>query len=296
MQNETWETSYLLDSWLFSILPITKLWLAFNIISVTISSVLWNYILIEKNLIPRNTHLPAMFFILFCGLFEMSSGNVMLIGLIPFLLCMKYLFDLDNEQKKTNTLFFTGFFLGIACLFLPNLIYLYILILGILIVNQYNKLNYYLLFTIALLLPVYFLWTGFFVLAEGEIVFKTFLASVVFTLPSILNFSVVKWVEIATFCIFVLVGMLGMLSLDVWRINKIRRWYNNLLLFFLFLFAIVTINGFFSPYLIVLLIPSSLFASAIFIPNSKGFFKNLLFYILVVSVVFVKVIHLTKLI
>jgi hypothetical protein len=247
-------------------------------------AVLFNQILLKKNVYSDKNYLPALFYVLFsCSSFDMLTLSPPLISLIFLLLVIRNILSL-SENAFDREIFNTGLYLGIAILlYLPNFVFLAFVGVGFALfrtvsMRQYLLFGYGIIFVLGLLFLYYF-WIG------G---FKYLLQNYLFTVLSANFSSSLRWqtlVMVLLFPAFFLI--LGVIRVFV-ETSFINFQSNTQLLLLLWFVTAVLTNLFasnLSTYHLILLAPVfSLFVTYFFLLYKKRFLREVLFFVLLIGI------------
>ena len=147
-------------------LPI--LWLLAEGLLALVNAVLINFLLIQQEIVPRKTHLPAAIFILASVVFIPGYGSIALQLTVLFAVFSSI--QLTTLTNKTNLVvgsFFSGVFIGLASVISPFASILLVhSLLGIRMAKGSN-LRMWLLQLLGFVVIIYFFWTGFFLFDHG---------------------------------------------------------------------------------------------------------------------------------
>jgi hypothetical protein len=151
----SWPTSYLpLSPWIQQILSIILFFL---------TALLINQMATKHRLADRNSYLVAFFFIL------IGSASGFLTQMSPFLLAtfffaffFRKVFDFQSSTKLITTSFDAGLFLGITSLFFPPAALLVLFAWFALLVYQADQWRAYVTVVLGILLPWFFVFSGYF--------------------------------------------------------------------------------------------------------------------------------------
>ncbi len=151
----SWPTNYLpLSPWIQQIL---------SSILFFITALLINQIATKHRLTDRNSYLVAFFFIL------IGSASGFLTQVSPFLLAtfffaffFRKVFDFQSSTKLIATSFDAGIFLGITSLFFPPAALLVLFAWFALLVYQADQWRAYVAVVLGILLPWFFVFSGYF--------------------------------------------------------------------------------------------------------------------------------------
>ncbi len=260
---------------------------AYHILAMVLvffQAVLFNQILLKRNVYNEKNYLPALFYVLFsCSSFDMLTLSPPLISLTFLLLVIGNILSL-SENAFDNEIFKTGFYLGIAILlYLPNFVFIAFIIIGFALfrtaaVRQYLLFVYGISFVFSLLLLYYF-WIGN---------FNYLLQNYLFTVLTIDFSSPLTWqtLLIVLFfpAIFLIFGFMRVFTETAF----INFQSNTQLLLLLWLVMALLTNLFvptFATYHLILLAPVfSLFVTYFFLLYKKRFLREILLFVLVIGV------------
>lgn len=251
---------------------------------VFIQAVLFNQILLRRNVYNDKNYLPALFYVLFsCSSFDMLTLSPPLISLTFLLFVIRNILSL-SENAFDRDIFSMGLYLGIAILiYLPNFVFVAFIAVGFALfrtvsIRQYLLFVYGISFVLGLLFLYYF-WIGGF-----QYLLQNYLFTVLTT-----NFSSsLSWQTLLVVLLFpAFYLILGFMRVFVETAFINSQSNAQLLLLLWFVTALLT-NLFvsnFATYHLILLAPTfSLFVSYFFLLYKKRFLREVLFFILLVGI------------
>ncbi len=122
-----------------------------------------NEISTENRLSDRNSYLTAFFFILVgSGTGFLTQPNLFLLSAFFFVLFYRKVFAFQNSTKIITTAFDAGLFLGIASLFYPPALFLLLFVWIAMLIYQVDRWRAYVTIVLGLLLPWFFVFSGYF--------------------------------------------------------------------------------------------------------------------------------------
>ncbi len=125
--------------------------------------VMLNQILKEYDLVNANNTTGLFLYVLFASAIPLfTSMNVFIIVNIFLVMFIQGMMQLSKEENPVVTIFNTSLYLGIASLFFPPLLYLFIIIWMAILMNRQMDLRNFLIVLTGLLLPFLFLFTWYF--------------------------------------------------------------------------------------------------------------------------------------
>lgn len=151
---ELWDNISPLSGLVYAALFIVfgKSYTAFQILSLIlffIQAAIFNIILIRKKAFNENVYLPSLFYVLFALIFfEATSLSPEMMGLTFIILVFDNLFNhLELRRKDDKNLINIGIYIGLASLFyLPYIIYLPAITIGLLLYTNTIKRRYLLMY------------------------------------------------------------------------------------------------------------------------------------------------------
>ena len=198
----------------------------FYLIALTFCAILLNYLLMEKELTSRQSHVPAALFILL-NAFISQSGSFSLVApaMVFFLFGLGLYFQIDQSGERNEELFLGNFMVGIAGLLIPPILIIGALMAVYATVFRGTSFRIVLLAILALLMPFYFTWTIFLLNEEGSRFYFDLLDKFHWNL----EFSDSRlYIPSIVSAVFLLIGWISSASSEEWAILKKRTWYRFL--------------------------------------------------------------------
>lgn len=257
------------------------------VLAVTFNAVFFNYILVRQELVSQQTHLPAAVFIIISALIPGFAGRLdMQLYMLSILLSIQLFYSIDGVQKMHRP-FFSGLFLGVASLFQPPTLLLYLFFaLGLRSLNV-SPGRASLVMLLGALFPFYFSWIGFFLDNSGASLVESIFSSVNFSV-NIFDVPDRSFMAMGVLAFFGIIFLSHLLRSEAYRITKTRKWIQMLLLFNfgLLLIGILFENGFWYASSISLF--TGLAATYFFLGETRKKLRATTFYLLLA---FVFVLH-----
>ncbi len=263
-----------------------------NIIAFIIiitSALLFNYTLAKNDLVPRNTLIPSMVYLVLMS----HSPNLLyfhpvLVSGLLVLIVLYYIFQVYTEEEAFPQIFNAGFMLGIASLFyFPSLYFILFIWITFILYRLFKWREWFITFlgfiTPYILLFTYYFW--FDKLNEALLAYSDY-----FTHLAIFDFNfdypVINYITI-TLIIFLILWSLFLLSTEIQeKIISIRKRYWTV--FWLFAIASITYafsQSFYKTHQIFILIPASIFISYAFSYITKLFWIEIIFGLMTLLII-----------
>jgi hypothetical protein len=261
----------------------------FAFLIVVIQALLLNYTLIKNELVPKNTLLPAMVYILLMshspGLLHLHP--VMLSNLFLILILIN-LFKIYTKEDAYNEIFNAGFLTAVGSFFYFPLIYFILFIWLTFIVYRLYKWRDWLIPVTGLLTPFIFLFTYFFWSDELYLALDAYSHN--FIPPSYVSlfagFSILDWIIAGIIVLFFLWSFLKLTGGIQEKIILIRKRYGTIF----WLLAVCILSYFVSgirdnSHMAMIAVPVSVYISYGFSHLKRKFWFELLFAVLVLLIV-----------
>ena len=232
-------------------------------ILLLVQAFLFNYILIKAELVPKNTLIPAMVFII------LLSHSSSLLHLHPALIASLFLiiilyniFGVYTEADAYTKIFNSGFLIAIASFFyFPVFYFIFFIWLSFIVFRLYKWRDWLIPFT-GLLTPyiflfTYFLWSDQLILALDT--YNSYYSSFAYY-PLYNEFSIFEWAITSLIILFFLWSFLWLLKDVQEKAITIRKRYWTI--FWLLLVTLVTYMGSGSlakSHLAIIALPVSIF-------------------------------------
>lgn len=215
-----------------------------NFIIYLFSIFLLNAISIEHNISGKINTLPIFAYLLFTASIKayFSANPYLLISLL-LLVMIRYLFGLHQRESSYKNAFDAGFYLGMASLLYPPLVYLILLIWLSIMLHRVNSLRAYATSLIGLLSPFVFLFTWFYLNNQ----FQSGLTGLVSDILPTLVFKIELPIhEIVAVCLLIIIGIVfsfkTLSTLGEKSINLRRNLAVLVLFFYLQLALLIAFN------------------------------------------------------
>lgn len=251
---------------------------------------LFNQILIQHELAPKNTLLPALVFIILnCHSEELLTLEPALIAGALLLLVLHYLFQVYTEEEAYGKLFNAGILTSIASfIYLPSAFFI-LFIWFTLIVFRLFKWREWIIPFIGMALPYLFLFTGYFWFDKLIPALESYFRYFTSLFPITFRFET----DIINYLITGIIAVLFLWSLlrtaaEIQEKNiGIRKRFWSVFWFFFISFMIFVFGQFEDKsHLVLLAIPLSVYISRGFGQVRKKIWLELLFGLLFILIVF----------
>lgn len=243
-------------------------------------ALLLNKIISDHKLMERAGYVPAMSFLLLNSIlpFHTSPLFLLLNGII--LLLLKLLIVMYKQSNANNQLLMTGFVVG--CLVSMNIYFLilYAWISISVMIMRPASLREWLLTSIGFILPFYFLASGLYLLDKlnPSMIFSG--VSIGFRLPAL---SPLEWTKTSLFWILPWIGLFAF-NIQIGKMMiQARKAYLIMLILILGMLVICLFSmKDISTTMMLMLVPSTLLFSPLFLVFRKNFIPNLILIALVI--------------
>lgn len=245
-----------------------------------VQALMINYLMNEFRLLPRQTYLPGMAYLLITSL--LPAWNYLsspLVATTFIIWIFSKLFRLYNIAMAGASIFNIGLLLGISSyIYFPAASFILCILLGLIILKPF-RLNEVVLFIMGCLTPYYFF--GAYVFLTGHFSFANFVPHVSVKIPQVKS---TIWLAASTLLLaipFLTGGYFVQLHLHKILI-QVRKDWSILLLYLLLAFFVPFINSglSFSSW-ILLAAPFACFHASSYYYPEKKWFPNLLFFLTV---------------
>ena len=257
---------------------------------VLIQAFFLNYILIRNDLVPKNTLIPAMVYILL-----MSHSRTLLLlhpVIISNLFLMIILFNLFKVYTKEdayNEIFNAGFLTSLGSFFyFPFLYFILFIWMAFIVYSLYKWRDWLIPFT-GLITPYIFLLTYFYWSDELFLVLDAYAGyySTVAFIPLYLQFSLVDWIIAGIIVLLFLWSFLKLAANIQERIISIRKQYGTIFwLLFVCLLTYLGSGSYANSHLALIAMPVSIYFSYGFSNIKRKFWIELFFGILSLVILF----------
>lgn len=239
-----------------------------------------NKIISDHKLMERAGFIPAMSFLLLNSILPFHPGLIFLVLNGIFLLLLKLLIVMYKQINANNQLLLTGFVVGCLASMNIQFLILYVWISICVMIMRPASLREWLLTSIGFVLPFYFLASGLYLLDKlnPSMIFPTF--SIGLKLPKL---SPLEWIKTSLFLIMPWIGLFSFNSQIGKMMIQARKAY---LIMLVLLLAILVICLFsikdVSTTLNLMLVPSALLFTPLFLVFKKNFIPNLILTALII--------------
>ncbi|MEZ5197927.1 MAG: hypothetical protein R2764_16540 [Bacteroidales bacterium] len=255
---------------------------------IMIGAFFLNFILAKFALIPKNTLIPGLVYIVF-----MSHSTSLLyfhpvvIPAFLMIVVLYFLFQVYTATEAYAQIFNSGFIIAIASFFYFPSFYLILVVWISFIVFRLYYWREWLIVFFGFLTPFLFLWTYFFWIDELHLVFGSYAEyfSGLKPFDFDLQFSILNYIVSAILIIFVLWSVFLVAGDLNEKTISVRKGY--WLLFWFFIIATLTniiACNFFRVHQVLLFIPSTAFIAYSFLRSHKTLWMDLFFSLLVILI------------
>ena len=243
-------------------------------------ALLLNKIISDHKLMERAGFIPALSFVLLNMLLPFHTSTVFLLLNGMLLLVFKLLIVVYKQNNANNQLLLTGFVVGCLASMNTPFLTLYCWIIIALMIMRPSSLREYLLSSIGFILPFYFLISGLYLFDKLNFSMVFPPVAIDFKLPAL---SPLEWTKIS---LFLLLPWIGMFSYNI-QIGKMMIQARKAYLIMLILVMAILVICLFSikdmsTTLTLMLVPSTLLFSPLFLVFRKNFIPNLILIALVI--------------
>lgn len=257
-------------------------WLEFCLVSIIafFNSAILNALLIEKDNSPRGSHVPAAIFILVSSI--VSLPHLFLQNQLAVIFILTAVFFVQKLEDRTNVVndsFFAGFFICLSSMFYPLVALLLILVLFRVVNTKWSVIRVFFLTIIGAIIPLYLIWTAYFLGNNGAGFVDAYFAAYQFTVSN-LEFNIANKLSLGFFIVIGLLSVFSMMSSDSWKNVQPRGWLQFWLIiaiiFFTFGLVFKSQNAAFQ----IAIIPISGFLSFTILGSKRKILRSILFYLL----------------
>jgi len=243
-----------------------------------VQALMINYLVNEYRMLPKQTYLPAMSYLLLTSLLpEWSYLSSPLVATTFIIWAFVKLFRLYNTSTANGEIFNIGLLLGISSYFyFPSASFLVCIIIGLIVLKPF-RLNELVLFLMGCLTPYYFI--GAYLFLKNQLSFATFFPHISVQVP-VVKSNIWLAISILLLAIPFLIGGFFVQKHLHKMLIQVRKCWSIVLLFLLLAFFVPFVNSNSSFHNWVLLVaPFACFhASVYFYPNKK-WPPNVLFFL-----------------
>ena len=257
---------------------------------VLIQAFFLNYILIRNDLVPKNTLIPAMVYII------LMSHSRTLLQLHPviisnlFLIIILFnLFKVYTKEDAYTEIFNAGFLTAVCSFFYFPFLYFILFIWMTFIVYSLYKWRDWLIPFTGLITPYIFLLTYFFWSDELFLVLDAYAGyySTVAFIPLYLQFSLIDWIIAGIIVLLFLWSFLRLIANIQERTISIRKQYGTIFwLLFVCLLTYLGSGSYANSHLAMIAMPVSIYFSYGFSNIKRKFWIELFFGILTLVILF----------
>jgi hypothetical protein len=252
-------------------------------IFLIIQAITVNYVVVQHNILYKDTYLPGLFFILLNSLYpEQAELSPQLISNTFIILMFQRLCFLYESSNPLLIVLDAGMYLGIALLFNYDVaIFLPYILISVLVFTSFN-FRYLILSLLGICIPLYFAGIGFYMNNQWSAVVEFTLHSFQRTLLTSVIGDYYLFLPLIMIVPIVFISSLN-LQLNFFR-NKVktRRILQSVALMFLFgALGLVVENTNFIYALFYLSVPLCIVISYYFISPNRAWLKELMLFILI---------------
>lgn len=256
---------------------------------VLTGSFLFNQILIKHELVPKNTLIPALvYMILMSHSDQLLLLEPALIAGMLMLLVLHYLFQVYTEEDAYSQIFNSGFLTGIASfIYFPSIFLIFFIWMTFIVFRLYKWREWFIPVT-GVAIPYLFLLTYFFWFDQLDLVIQSYLKYFAGLIPVHFSFKPAPLDYVITGIIFFLFlwSFLKMAANIQERNISIRKRFWSVFWFFFISFIIYIFGDFHdTSHLIFLTIPISVYISNGFSHVRKKLWIELLFGALLILII-----------
>lgn len=291
LYKDLWDNIAPFSAWFYMFIDYLfgKSAIAYQIIAIFLfffQAGLFNVILIRKKAYNENSYVPAFFYMLFGFMFfDVISLSPQLLGLTFILFSLDSLFiHLELRRKNDINLINLGMYIGIAALFyLPYIIYLISVTLGLLLYTNTIRRRYFLMYYGAIFVFL-LIWIYYFLKGDSHYLMQNLVYPLLrFDYSNYLTFNSLLYIAVVP-GIFLLISLFKTFQTLGYTNYQVRI---QSLFFLFFIFQIITwfLWSQKSGASLVIYVPTmSFFVTHMFINVRKRLWREIYFYLLVVAV------------
>jgi hypothetical protein len=257
---------------------------------VLIQAFFLNYILIRNDLVPKNTLIPAMvYLILMSHSRTLLQLHPVIISNLFLIIILFNLFKVYTQEDAYTEIFNAGFLTAVGSFFYFPFLYFILFIWMTFIVYSLYKWRDWLIPFTGLITPYIFLLTYFFWSDELFLVLDAYAGyySTVAFIPLYLQFSLIDWIIAGIIVLLFLWSFLKLIANIQERIISIRKQYGTI--FWLLVVCLLTYMGsgsYANSHLAMIAMPVSIYFSYGFSNIKRKFWIELFFGILTLVILF----------
>ena len=243
-------------------------------------ALLLNKIISDHKLMERAGFIPAMSFLLLNTLLPLYTSPVFLVLNGIILLVLKWMIVMYKQNNASNQLLLTGFVVGCLVLMNTHFLILYGWITIAVMIMRPASLREWLLSTIGFILPFYFMVSGLYLFDKLNPLSIFPPVSMDFKLPAL---SPLEWAKTGLFLIMPWIGMFSFNKQIGKMMIQARKAYLIMLIFILAALVICLFSIKDIPTtLTLMLVPSALLFSPLFLSFKRDFIPNLILLSLII--------------
>jgi len=239
-----------------------------------------NKIITDHKLMDRAGFVPAMSFLLLNAMLPFQTSPVFLVLNALILIVFKLLITMYKENNANNKLLLTGFIVGCMASMNTNFLILFCWIVICIMIMRPASIREWLLAITGFFLPFYFIFSGLYLLENlnSPMVFPPF--SIGFNLPPL---SPWVWSKTGLFLVLPWIGMLSFNRQIGKMMIQARKAYLVMLILVLatLVICLLSIKDI-STTIPLMLVPSTLLFSPLFLAFKKNFIPNLIVLVLII--------------
>jgi hypothetical protein len=242
-----------------------------------VQALMINYLINEYRMMPKQTYLPAMAYLLLTSLlpeWNYLSSPLLATTFIVWILIK--LFRLYNTAIARGQIFNIGLLTGISSyIYFPSATFIICILLGLIILKPF-RLNEVVLLLMGCLTPYYFI--GAYLFLKGKMSFASFFPHISFQVPEVKS-NIWLAASILLLAIPFLIGGFFIQTHLHKMLIQVRKAWSILLLFLLLAFFIpfVNSNSSFNNWILVV-VPFACFHAGTYHYPEKKIFPNILFF------------------
>ena len=244
-----------------------------------------NNLVHEKDVIRRPNFVIAFVFLLMTTPFIFIHKIMIFMFILLFF--FKNLLHLYKQKKPFSIVFNSGIMLSILSFYIPNILFLFPLILISTLIFQNISWRIFIITILSLSIPYLFIWTFQSILNK-----ELLIPDVTFHfIPMNLNFSQLLLHQQIWFTIISLISILSITELLRWMYKKSIRSREsfNIIIFFLLLSILIFFFTLNQENIFIVFIPTSIIISNYFIYHNKERWTEFLFLLFLLSSVFYRI-------
>ena len=241
----------------------TYLHLSIAFFLTIVAALLLNQIATQYGFTEKISHLGMLVYILFSSaLVSQTAMNPVIFINFLMLFFLQSLFKLTESKAYILHVFNASFILGIASLFYPSAINLFLLIWIALLVFTVGQWRNFVVSLIGFVLPLLFAFTWYFWFDQLPEAYSLFLSSFTIHFPEVVPEWPIDWTVGIALLFFILVSALKTNSNLMEKNINIRQMLTVSLNYLAFSFVLVLLFATNSAYILLLAIPASLIVAS----------------------------------